>query len=307
MLLAFAYLGVCAYTSSQPTHHRQLHDDQDNHHWHLSWVTDACKVDWTADGQISYTEDGMDVAKLSPGGMLTVVQEYGDHSRRVELSEKSGMLDRKYTVDGMSKPWDHSAADWFGELLEEVDHTTGALASVRFPRLMSAGGPSAVLSDIQGASGSAQATYIRMLMQSGKLGSGDACHIADFTRAIPADHEKADILVEVAGQIDFAAAACRDSYFASVSTINGDYERARAEIAAMEHAPASGPALDAFAVAALTVARQIASDHEKEHVLVTFAPRCSGDSARTAYLATARTIASDAERARALTALVRQQ
>jgi hypothetical protein len=75
----------------------------------------------------------------------------------------------------------------------------------------------------------------------------------------------------------------------------------------VEHAPAYGPALNAFAVTAMSVAREIASDHEKEHVLVTFAPRCTGDSARTAYLATARTIASDAERARALTALVRQQ
>jgi hypothetical protein len=303
MLLAIALLGACA-----SAHHTELHNDSDNHHWHLSWVTNQCKVDWTADGEIWYTDDGMDIAKLSSGGMVTAIQQYGDHSRRVDLTEKSGMLDRKYTVDGMSKPWDHYAADWFGELLAQVDHATGALASVRFPRLMASGGPSAVIADLNDASDGAKRVYLRKLAASTKLDADQSCQIASLALHMNSDYERVEVLLDAANEIDFGSAACRDTYLSAVNAISGDYDRSRALIAAIEHAPAAGPGLDPFTIATITAARRIASDHEKTRVLVTVAGRCSSaDTVRTAYLATAKTIASDAERARALTALIRQQ
>jgi hypothetical protein len=140
MLLTLALFPFCAYNAGHAAGHSELHDDQDNHHWHLSWVTPMCKVEWTADGQVSYTDDGTGIAKLSPGGMLTAVEEYAGHTRRVDFEEKSGTLDRKYTIDNMERPWDPAAAAWLGDLLVQVDHTTGALASIRFPKLMAQGG-----------------------------------------------------------------------------------------------------------------------------------------------------------------------
>lgn len=303
MLLAIALLGVCA-----ATHPNHLHDDSDNHHWHLSWVTSDCKVDWTAEGEVWYTEDGMDIAKLSPGGMLTVIEQYGAHTRRVDFAEKSGMLDRKYTVDGVSKPWDHNAADWFGELLVQVDHTTGALASIRFPELMASGGPSAVIADLTDASDFAKRTYLKKLAASAKLDADQSCQIAKLAGRMSSDYDRTEVLLDAANEIDFSSQTCRDTYFGAVNAIGSDYDRSRAVVAAVEHGPTAGPGLDGFAIAAITAARRIGSDHEKAHVLVTVAGRCSGaDTVRTAYLATARTIGSDAERARALTALVRQQ
>jgi hypothetical protein len=303
MILAIALLGVCTATN-----HYHLHDDSDNHHWHLQWVTSDCKVDWTADGEVSYTDDGRDIARLAPGGMLTVIEQYGDHTRRVDFSEKAGMLDRKYTVDGMSKPWDHYAADWFGELLVQVDHMTGALASVRFPKLMAQGGPSAVIADLSDAADGAKRTYLKKLAATTKLDADQSCQIASLAKHMNSDYERTELLLDAADEIDFASQDCRDTYFGAVNAMSGDYDRSRALIAAIEHGPTSGPARDPFAIATITAARKIASDHEKTHVLVTVAGRCSGaDTVRTAYLATARTIASDAERARALTALIRQQ
>ncbi len=303
MLLAIALLGVCA-----ASHRTQLHDDSDDHHWHLSWVTPECKVDWTADGEIWYTEDGRDVASLSPGGMLTVTEQYGEHTRRVDLAEKSGMLDRKYTVDGVAKPWDQSAGEWFGELLVQVDHATGALASIRFPKLMASGGPSAVIADLADASDMAKRTYLRKLAASSKLDADQSCQIASLAQRMNSDYERTEVLLDAANEINFASQACRDAYFGAVHAIGSDYDRSRAVIAAVEHGPTAGPGLDGFAIAAITAARQIGSDHEKTHVLVTVAGRCSSaDTVRTAYLDAARTIGSDAERARALTALIRQQ
>ena len=307
MLLALMLMGVCAFHAPSHEMVTESHYDSDNHVWKAMWQAGDCHVMWTASGPVDFTADGRDVAKLAPGAKLTVFEQTGDHSRRVVFTEKSGMVEREYQLDGMMHEWDAYAARWFADLLVELDHETGQLASIRFPLLMAAGGPAAVINDMQNASGNTRATYIRMLEQSNKLGPADACHIADLSRSMVSDHEKGDILSDVAAQIDFSDASCRDSYFGSVKKINSDYERARAMIAAVDHAPPQGPASDAFAVQALGVARDIASDHEKEHVLVTFAPRCTGDDARTAYLAAARTIASDAERARALTALIRQQ
>jgi hypothetical protein len=303
MILALALLGVCAATN-----HYQLHDDSDNHHWHLQWVTSDCKVDWTADGEVWYTDDGRDIARLSPGGMLTVIEQYGEHTHRVDFTEKAGMLDRKYTVDGMAKPWDHYAADWFGELLVQVDHTTGALASVRFPKLMAQGGPSAVIADLSDAADGAKRAYLKKLAATTKLDAEQSCQIASLAKHMNSDYERTELLLDAADEIDFASQDCRDTYFGAVNAIGSDYERSRALIAAVEHGPTSGPGLDPFAIATITAARKIGSDHEKTRVLVTVAGRCSSaDTVRTAYLATARTIASDAERARALTALIRQQ
>jgi hypothetical protein len=309
MLLALVLVGVC---SLHDPNHKAISGashshDSDNHVWSAGWQVGDCTVHMTANGDVWFTDDGKDVAKLAPGVKLTVVEESADHSRRVAFTEMSGTLEREYRLDGAAHPWDADAAHWFADLLVELDHQTGRLASIRFRQLMAAGGPRAVLDDMRDASGYAQGIYIRMLEASGKLGSVESCRLADLARDMNSDHERADVLSDLAAQVDFASAPCRDSYFGSVQKISSDYERARAMIAAVEHAPASGPTLDAFAVAGLSVTRDIASDHEKEHVLVTFAPRCTGDSARTAYLSVARTIASDAERARALTALVREQ
>lgn len=303
-----ALIGACLYAPAHTSRHSELHDDQDNHHWHLAWVTPECKVDWTADGEVWYTDNGKDIARLSPGAMLTVLQQDGQHTRRVEFFQKGGMLDRTYKVDDMEQRWDASAADWFADLLVQVDHTTGMLVSVRFPTMMASGGPSAVINDLSNASDVAKRAYMKKLITSTKLDAAQSCQVATLAQHMSSDYERTEMLVDIADQIDFTSPACRESYFTAVNDVAGDYDRSRALIAAIDHGPISGPGLDAFTIATITSARRIASDHEKTHVLVSVAGRCStADTVRTAYLATARTIASDTERARALTALIRQQ
>lgn len=302
-----ALIGACLYSPAHTARHSELHDDQDNHHWHLAWVTPECRVDWTADGEVWYSENGKDIARLSPGAMLTVTQQDGEHSRRVEFFQKGAMLDRTYRVDGMEQQWDGSAAGWFADLLVQVDHTTGMLASVRFPVMMASGGPSAVINDLMDASDAAKRAYMKKLIST-KLDAGQSCQIATLAEHMSSEYDRTELLIDVVDQIDFTSPSCRGSYFSAVDGIASDYDRSRALIAAIDHGPRSGPGLDGFTIAAITSARSIASDHEKAHVLVTVANRCStADTVRTAYLTTARTIASDTERARALTALVRQQ
>jgi hypothetical protein len=303
-----AMLGACAYSTDHAMGHSHIHDDINDHHWHLVWATAECKVDWTADGQVWYTDDARDIAKLSSGGMLTVVETYGSHTRRVDLEEKDGRLDRTYAVDGMTKSWDTNAADWFAEILLQVDHTTGALADVRFPRLMSSGGPSAVIADLADASAGAMRAYMKRLTGATTLDAGQACQVAALAQHMNSDYDRATVLIDAAGGIDFTAPSCRATYFQAVGSIGSDYERMRVLIAALDHGPTSGPSVDGFAIATIAAARPMGSDYEKAHVLVTVAPRCStADTVRTAYLSTAQTIGSDMERARVLTALVRQQ
>jgi hypothetical protein len=257
---------------------------------------------------VFYNKDGTDVARLSSGGMLTVVQQYGSHTRRVDFEEKDGMLDRKYMADGMVKPWDQNSADWFSEVLLQVDRTTGALADIRFPKLMAAGGPSAVIADIAYASDYAKRDYLKRLTEASKLDPEQSCQLAAMAERMTSDHDRSEVLINAAGQIDFNSTTCRETFFSAVKHMSSDYDRGRALIAALDNGPTSGPGLDGFTIATINTARYLASDHEKGRVLVSVAHRCSSaDSVRTAYLATARTIASDAERARALTALVRQQ
>ena len=308
ILPLIALIGSCAFASGHAAEHTHIHDDRDNHNWHLVWETSECKVDWTANGEVWFSDDGRDVTKLSPGALLTVVEQFGPHTRRVELYQKGAMLDRTYTLDGAPHPWDDYAADWFADLLVQVDHTTGMLASVRFPKMMAAGGPSAVINDIKDASDFTKRVYMKKLIGSTKLDAEQSCQVASLAEHMNSDYERTELLIDAADQIDFASASCRESYFSAVSDIGGDYDKSRALIAAVDHGPTAGPGLDGFTIATVTAARRIGSDHEKAHVLVSVAGRCStADTVRTAYLTTARTIGSDTERARALTALIRQQ
>jgi hypothetical protein len=246
--------------------------------------------------------------RLGQSPLASAVDQYGEHTRRVDFAQKDGMLNRTYAVDGMSKPWDQYASVWFGELLVQVDHTTGALASIRFPKLMAQGGPSAVIADLSQASDPAKRAYLKKLAASAKLDADQSCQIASLAQHMNSDYERTEVLLDAADEIDFASQTCRDTYFGAVNAIASDYDRSRALIAAVEHGPTSGPGLDSFTIATITAARKIGADHEKTRVLVTVAGRCSAaDTVRTAYLTTARTIGSDAERARALTALIRQQ
>jgi hypothetical protein len=298
-----------AARSAASTHGGAVHNDSDNRHWHLSWVSSGCRVDWMADGDVFYNKDGTDIARLSPGGMLTVIQQYGSHTRRLDFEQKDGMLDRKYMADGMVKPWDQYTADWLAELLVQVDHTTGALADVRFPKLMASGGPSAVMADLANATDNTKRMYLAKLTEASKLDPEESCQLAAMARHMTSDHDRAEVLIDAAGQIDFNSTACREQFFGAVKQhMTSDYDRSRVLLAALDHGPTSGPGLDGFTIAAINTVRYLSSDHEKGRVLASVAHRCSGsDSVRTAYLTAARTIASDAERARALTALVRQQ
>src|SRR5579862_7511188 len=152
MLPVLVLMGVCSLTG-----HGSRHSDADNSMWSVRWETSNCNVEWSANGDVTYTDDGTDVAKLPPGVKLTVLEAWGDHSRRVVFTENSGMVDRQYKVNGMMHDWDAGASKWFAAMLVELDHETGKLAPIRFKQLMAAGGPAAVLEDMQNATGSSRA------------------------------------------------------------------------------------------------------------------------------------------------------
>jgi hypothetical protein len=251
--------------------HTHLGFDKTEHRWHLAWSTPECHVDWMAVGEVTFARDASDIAGLSKGGSLVVTESVDGHTRALEMRPGNCMLTRRYVVDGKAYPLDAEAESWFADLLVQVDRASGALADVRFPRLMAAGGPTAVLTEVAMASDVSRTRYLAKLFATPTaLDPAQWRRVAEVAAAMRSDYERANLLVTAAPQMDFTSGESRTAYFHAVSLLTSDYDKTR--------------------------------------VLVSVADRgVPDDSVRMAYIAAARTIASDAQRARALTALVRQE
>ncbi len=312
--VATAILTACQFGAGSwhSERHLSVHTDADGPRWHLLWATPRCRVDVTTVGTVTFTPDATDVADLQPGGSVDVTEQSGGHTRRVQLrpmtNATDAMIDRIYTIDGAAHLWDAEAEGWFAGLLLQVDHASGALVDVRFPQLMAAGGPSAVLDDVAAASDGAKHIYLmKLFAATPTLDADGARQVAIIAGTMTSDDERAQLLIAAAPHMDWTSASDRDAYFHAVAAMTSDYPRSRVLLATISAGPASGAGSDELALATIASAQALAGDHEKARVLIAIAGRGAPDDAvRAAYIAAARTIASDTERARVLTALARQ-
>ncbi|MEJ7809473.1 MAG: M56 family metallopeptidase [Gemmatimonadaceae bacterium] len=252
-------------------------------------------------GAIEFTDDDRDIRSLSPGGYVTLEEERGTRTRRLDIRPGAGGdLVRTFSVNDETRPFDAEAREWMADLLPVVIRSSSSAAPRRVARFYARGGIRAVLAEIgEIPSDAVKRAYFVALLDGRRFPADTMRLITDaIGREIATDSEKARLLRQIAESGE-TTEAVRPNLVRAAETIASDGEKRRV-LAALVRADGRETL-----IMAAKAASSIASDGEKGQLLLEIAERyMRDDELRAAYLEAAATIASDGEKSRVLRALL---
>jgi len=275
-------------------------------HGTFSWSNNGQKLEVRYDGEVEFTDDDMDVKRLSPGGSLRIrdggmmTSVLGGHT--VEFTaDGSGNIRRRFWVGSSERPFDPEGRKWLASVLPRFIRQTGIGASARVARILKAKGSSGVLAEISLIEGSwAKRKYFSELLKTAPLDAATVRQaLMQAGREMDSDFELAALLIEHSDKL-LVDDAARQSYFDAARSIDSDFEMRRVFSAVVQRGPLSPAVLATM----LTTSQNIDSDFEEASLLIDVAKIQSlDDTTRPAFFTALDTVQSDYEHRRVLSAL----
>jgi hypothetical protein len=263
--------------------HVSIHDDGDRVTTVIADRTHCLFVE--SAGRVEFTDDDTDVQRLAPRGHLTIEETRGVVTRRAELRERGGRIEREYSENDRELPAALGAARRRAEL-PAVIRESAIGAEARVTRIRRQRGVQGVLDEVGlTASDNAKRAYLERLVAGGSLTRDELSRTADVARrTLASDGDKAAVLrlvAEAGGRDPQVAAAVIDG----ASSIASDGDRRRVlQLASAD--PATS--IEVLTLVASSAAG-IASDGDKAAVLLGVAPRAGASQAlRSAFFRAAR-------------------
>jgi beta-lactamase regulating signal transducer with metallopeptidase domain len=275
-------------------------------HGTMSWSSNGERMEVRFDGEVEFSDDDSDVARLSPGGLLRIKEGglFGGFfaSHTVEFAaDGSGNITRRFWAGMSERPFDPEGRQWLAKYLPRFIRQTGFGARARVARILKAKGTAGVLAEIALIEGSwGKKTYFAELLKAATLDAATVRQVlTQAGREIDSDFELASLLIDSADRL-LVDDGTRQAYFEAARTIQSDFEMARVCKAALKR----GPTSSAQTAAILDASRGIDSDFEEATLLVQVAKLQPLDNTTRAPFFTALgTVESDFEHARVLKAL----
>lgn len=264
----------------------------------IQLARDGCTMTVRAEGELTYTDDDRDIARLARGGFFEIEERTGRSRRRVEIADGSGGMERRWFVDGSERPYGEEARAWLGDALLVLVRRAGINAEARAARILEAQGVDGLIAEIALLQNDHVAgRYYRVLFERGELTSAQLVRLLDDAASrIESDYELGRVLGTVAARRP-ADAQVHQAYVRATAGIESDHEQARALGALADAVDLEAGALDAM----LSSALRIDSDFERGRLLLTVAERYpAGRALPAAYLAAVADMGSDHERGRVL-------
>ena len=293
----------CDYTGKGNTSiSRNSDDDSDTWRAHIS--AGDCDLTIRAIGKVRFASDLSDVQSVPPNGSFLLTESDALTTRRLEIrSDNSGRVTRKFTVDGVERPWDDEGRRWLATVLVAFERRTAFTADTRVPQLYKEGGVDAVLKEIALLSGDhARRRYFEALFEATpSLSESETRRALEIAGKMDSDYEVAQTLIAIAktGKIGGGSTA----YLQAVRNIESDFETRRVLTTLLKSAAVDEEAMTLL----LKVADNIESDFELAELLVAVAPRgLASSDARDAYFKAVATIESDFERRRVLSSILKR-
>jgi beta-lactamase regulating signal transducer with metallopeptidase domain len=281
---------------------RNADDESETSRVHIS--AGDCDLTVRVNGKVRYANDLSDVLDVSPGGSIVITESDAITTRRVDIRpDGSGRLTRKFTVDGVERPWDDEGRRWLASVLVALERRTAFNAETRVPALYERGGVEAVLRETSQLSGDhARRRYFTTLFKmTPSLSESETQRALEITSQMESDFEVAETLIAIAktGKIGAGSSA----YLDAVRTIESDFETRRVLTALLKTATPDVAAMELL----LRLANNIESDFELAELLISVSKRgLESADARDAYFKAVGTIESDFERRRVLTSILRR-
>jgi beta-lactamase regulating signal transducer with metallopeptidase domain len=271
-----------------------------------SWSDNGDKFEIDYRGQIEFTADDSDVARISPGGRLRIKdgRRWLNPDTAVELTaDGSGNIQRRYWVGWTERPFDPEGRKWLATMLPRFIRQSGIGAPARVARILKSGGVTGVLAEISRVEGSwAKRLYFNELMKSPGLSAADVQRaFAQAGTQIDSDFELASFLV--ANNRLVADDGARRAYLEAARSIGSDFELRKVLASILK----DGPAPSAIAAAVLDVSTSIDSDHEEGSLLTQFVGQQALDgTVRGPFFKALATVGSAFEHAKVLKALLQR-
>jgi len=271
-------------------------------HGTIGWSHNGEKLEVSFDGEFEFTDDDLDIKRMSPNGSLRITDGGWFTRHTVEFkADASGTIERHYRDGSGERPFDPEGRQWLARVLPGFIRQSGIGAPARVARILKQGGPAAVLREISLIDGAyAKRAYFTELMKAPALDA--ATRVAVLTQAgreIDSDFELATFLIEQRDRL-VSDDGARRAYLEAARRIKSDFELRRVLSAAVE----KGPLTPALLTDLLEASTSIDSDFEQASLLVQVAKQTTLDgSARGAFFRALDTVASDFEHHRVLTAL----
>jgi beta-lactamase regulating signal transducer with metallopeptidase domain len=278
--------------------------DDEKETWRAHIAAGDCDITIRVIGKVRFASDLSDVQSVPPGGSLILTESDALTTRRIEIrSDEGGRMTRKFTVDGVERPWDDEGRRWFATVLVALERRTALMAETRVPALFREGGVDAVLKELGVLSGDhARRRYFEALFKTTpSLNESETRRALEIAGAMESDFEVAQTLIAIAktGKIGGGSTA----YIQAVQNIESDFETRRVLTALLK---ATTPDTEAMTLL-LGVADNIESDFELAQLLLEVSARgLASSGSRDAYFKAVSTIESDFERRRVLTSILKR-
>jgi beta-lactamase regulating signal transducer with metallopeptidase domain len=278
-----------------------MNSNDDSHR--LTWSRPGCQVDVRIEGDVEFSTDLRDIARLGTGAYLRIEEEDGGTDRRLDITAGAGGAPvHQYRVNGDVQPFDASARAWYEGLLQQVFRRTGLMARERVAALLSSGGVAAVNLELETLSSDhVFSLYVRELLSQADLSDAEAVGVVE--RAAPrveSDHYMAAIL-EALVQTHLGSDAVLASFIGASRTLESDHYRAQVLGIALQRNDL--PAAQVAEV--LASATEISSDHYLAELLGSISSRYALEpELRASYLQATESIESDHYRAAVLSSLL---
>jgi beta-lactamase regulating signal transducer with metallopeptidase domain len=278
--------------------------DDEKETWRAHISAGDCDVSIRVIGKVRFAADLSDVQSVPANGSFLLTENDALTTRRIEIrSDDAGRMTRKFTVDGVERPWDDEGRRWLATVLVAFERRTAFTADTRVPALYKEGGVDAVLKEAALLSGDhARRRYFEALFaETPSLSESETRRALEIAGQMDSDFEVAQTLIAIAktGKIGGGSTA----YLQAVRNIESDFETRRVLTALLKTTTPDAEAMKLL----LGVADNIESDFELAQLLLEVSARGLTSSAnRDAYFKAVSTIESDFERRRVLSSILKR-
>ena len=266
----------------------------------IRWGSGWSNREYELRGDVLPTDDDRSIRSISPGGFVRVEDgSWFEGTRSYEIrADGSGQLTRTYRVAGTKRDLDPQAAAWAESAIQDLLREAGVAIPERVERLLTQGGPQAVLTFVSRLrSDGSKTAHLRELVRAGKLNSLELRDTLRTARRIGSDGDRTRLFIDL--RPTYSTPDLEPYWFTAVAAIGSDGDKRRA----LEHAIENGCQAPCLDLAART-AERIGSDGDKSAVLGDIAERYT-PAIRRSFFRAARTIGSDGDRRQVLSKAMR--
>lgn len=263
-----------------------------------------CRLEIEMEGEVTFTNDDSDVASVSRGGYFEIEEREGGTTRELRIEPSTGGLERRWRVDGETRPYDADARAWLARTLPVVFRRTAINADARARRILAEGGVDALLQEIELIpSDHVAGRYYRILLAQADLGPATIRRVVrEAGRRIDSDFELGRLLIAIAEHQPLDEAV-RIAYVEAAGSIDSDFEHRRVLSAILQREGLSREMAEAM----LRSATRIASDFELARLLMQLVDAHPLDETLApAFFEAVDGIDSDFQRRRVLSAVLEQ-